>query len=390
MNVPLVSAVMPCLNEEDTLGLCISKAIGCFRGLGIEGQVVVADNGSTDRSVEIAEQLGAKVVHQPVKGYGAALMAGIEAADGEIIVIGDSDDSYDWSNIGPFILRIQEDYDLVMGNRFKGGIEQGAMPPLHRYLGNPVLSLFARVVCHAPVGDFHCGMRAFTKTAYRQMGLMTLGMEFASEMVINAARNDLRITEIPIKLFPDKRSHPPHLRSFRDGWRHLRFMMTYAPDHLFAIPGALMLIFGLALQVILVGGPTRAFGFPLGIHFLALGSLLTLAGYNVLNLGILGKVIVGIKHPKLKSRVASWIIKRFSLERLLLIGGLLALGGVVADFLILSTWVRHIGESLEETVHPAFVASTAIVLGLNVMLSAFLLELLLNEERSHHSSGLRS
>lgn len=390
MNVPLVSAVMPCLNEEDTLGLCISKAIRCFRELGIEGQVIVADNGSTDRSVEIAEQLGAKVVHQPVKGYGAALMAGIEAADGEIIVIGDSDDSYDWSNIGPFILRIQEGYDLVMGNRFKGGIEQGAMPPLHRYLGNPVLSLIARVVCRAPVGDFHCGMRAFTKTAYRQMGLMTLGMEFASEMVINAARNGLRITEIPIRLFPDKRSHPPHLRSFRDGWRHLRFMMTYAPDHLFAIPGALMLIFGLALQVILVGGPTRAFGFPLGIHFLALGSLLTLAGYNVLNLGILGKVIVGIKHPKLKSRVASWIIKRFSLERLLLIGGLLALGGVVADFLILSTWVRHIGESLEETVHPAFVASTAIVLGLNVMLSAFLLELLLNEERSHHSSGLRS
>lgn len=390
MNVPLVSAVMPCLNEEDALGLCISKAIRCFRELGIEGQVIVADNGSTDRSVEIAEQLGAKVVHQPVKGYGAALMAGIEAADGEIIVIGDSDDSYDWSNIGPFILRIQEGYDLVMGNRFKGGIEQGAMPPLHRYLGNPVLSLIARVVCRAPVGDFHCGMRAFTKTAYRQMGLMTLGMEFASEMVINAARNGLRITEIPIRLFPDKRSHPPHLRSFRDGWRHLRFMMTYAPDHLFAIPGALMLIFGLALQVILVGGPTRAFGFPLGIHFLALGSLLTLAGYNVLNLGILGKVIVGIKHPKLKSRVASWIIKRFSLERLLLIGGLLALGGVVADFLILSTWVRHIGESLEETVHPAFVASTAIVLGLNVMLSAFLLELLLNEERSHHSSGLRS
>lgn len=390
MNVPLVSAVMPCLNEEDTLGLCISKAIRCFRELGIEGQVVVADNGSTDRSVEIAEQLGAKVVRQPVKGYGAALMAGIEAADGEIIVIGDSDDSYDWSNIGPFILRIQEGYDLVMGNRFKGGIEQGAMPPLHRYLGNPVLSLVARVVCRAPVGDFHCGMRAFTKTAYRQMGLMTLGMEFASEMVINAARNGLRITEIPIRLFPDKRSRPPHLRSFRDGWRHLRFMMTYAPDHIFVIPGALMLIFGLALQVILVGGPMRIFGFPLGIHFLALGSLLTLAGYNVLNLGILGKVIVGIKHPKLKSRVASWIIKRFSLERLLLIGGLLALGGIVADFLILSTWVRHIGESLEETVHPAFVASTAIVLGLNVMLSAFLLELLLNEERSHHSSGLRS
>lgn len=383
MNAPLVTAVMPCLNEGETLDLCISKAIGCFQTLGIEGQIVVADNGSTDRSVEIARQLGAKVVHQPVKGYGAALMAGIEAADGEIIVIGDSDDSYDWSNIGPFILRIQEGYDLVMGNRFKGGIEQGAMPPLHRYLGNPVLSLAARVVSHAPVGDFHCGMRAFTKTAYRQMGLMTLGMEFASEMVINAARNGLRITEIPIKLFPDKRSHSPHLRSFSDGWRHLRFIMTYAPDHLFAIPGAFMLILGLALQLVLINGPAHLFGFYLGIHFLALGSLLTLGGYNVLNLGILGKVIVTLKHPKLKGHIASWFIERFSLENWLILGGLLTLGGLATDTVIFVDWMHRIGEPMEETVHLAFVASTMIVLGLNVMLNAFLLNLLLSEDRPH-------
>lgn len=375
---------MPCLNEEETLGLCISKAISCFRELGIAGQVVVADNGSTDRSVEIAEQLGAKVVHQPVRGYGAALMAGIEAADGEIIVIGDSDDSYDWNDIGPFILRIQEDYDLVMGNRFKGGIEQGAMPPLHRYLGNPVLSTIARVVCRAPVGDFHCGMRAFTKTAYRQMGLMTKGMEFASEMVFNAARNGLRITEIPIKLFPDKRSHPPHLRSFRDGWRHLRFIMTYAPDHLFLIPGTLMLILGLALQLALASGPVHFLGFSLGIHFLALGSLLTLGGYNVLNLGILGKVIVALKHPGLKSRIASWFMEGFSLEGWLILGGLITLGGLAVDMIIFFDWMRRIGEPLEETVHLAFVASTAIVLGLNVMLSSFLLNLLLSEDRPHH------
>lgn len=375
---------MPCLNEGETLGLCISKATECFRRLGINGQVVVADNGSTDRSVEIAEQLGAKVVHQPVKGYGAALMAGIEAADGEIIVIGDSDDSYDWSDIGPFILRIQEGHDLVMGNRFKGGIEQGAMPPLHRYLGNPVLSLIARVVCRAPVGDFHCGMRAFTKAAYRQMGLMTLGMEFASEMVVNAARNGLRITEIPIRLFPDKRSRPPHLRSFRDGWRHLRFMMTYAPDHIFAIPGALMLILGLGLQLALVNGPVHIFGFSLGIHFLALGSLLTLGGYNVLNLGILGKVIVTLKHPKLESRIASWFMAGFSLEGWLILGGLLTLGGLATDMVIFFDWMRRIGEPMEGTVHLAFVASTTIVLGLNIMLSSFLLNLLLSEDWHHH------
>lgn len=384
MITPLVSAVMPCLNEEETLGLCISKAMQCFQALGIHGQVVVADNGSTDRSVEIAVRLGAKVVHQSVKGYGAALMAGIAAAEGDIIVIGDSDDSYDWSDIGPFIHRIQSGHDLVMGNRFKGGIEPGAMPPLHQYLGNPVLSFIARAVCRAPVGDFHCGMRAFTQTAYRQMALVTTGMEFASEMVINAARNGLRITEIPIRLFPDKRSRPPHLRSFRDGWRHLRFMMTYAPDHIFVIPGALMLFLGLLLQLALVGGPIQLFGLSLGIHFLALGSLLTLAGYNVLNLGVLGKMIVAHKHPKLVSQTTSWFTQHFSLEAWLISGGLLTLGGLTVDAIIFFDWLGRIGEAMEGTVHLAFVASTTVVLGLNIMFSAFLLNLLLSEDRLHH------
>jgi glycosyltransferase involved in cell wall biosynthesis len=311
MDKPVVSAVMPCLNEEETLAVCITKAQRSFAKLGLVGQVVVADNGSTDRSVELAAALGAKVVHQPIKGYGAALTAGIEAADGEIIVIGDSDDSYDWENIGPFVRGIQQGSDLVMGNRFKGGIESGAMPFLHRYLGNPVLSLIARLASRAPVGDFHCGMRAFTKNAFRQMQLSTTGMEFASEMVINAARNRLRITEVPIRLYRDKRSRPPHLRSFRDGWRHLRFIMTYAPDYVFLLPGAAMLAVGLCLQLLLIGGPVRIVGFPLGIHFLALGSLLTLAGYNVLNLGVLGKIAVALKHPRLGSRVVSWISRRF-------------------------------------------------------------------------------
>lgn len=383
MNRILVSAVMPCLNEEETLGICISKALKCFGELGIEGQVVVTDNGSTDRSVEIARQFGAKVVHQPTRGYGAALMAGIEAADGEIIVMGDADDSYDWGNIGPFVRRIQEGCDLVMGNRFRGGIEPGAMPPLHRYLGNPVLSFIARLACHAPVGDFHCGMRAFTKAAYRKMNLGTVGMEFASEMVISAARNNLRIDEIPIRLYPDKRSRPPHLRSFRDGWRHLRFIMTYAPDHLFLLPGALMLAIGLGLQALLAGGPVTFLGFHLGIHFLALGGLLTLAGYNVLNLGLLGKLIVKLKHPGLESRIASWLMNRFTLEAGLIGGGLLALGGFVADAAILLEWMRHFGEPREETVHLAFVASIAIGLGINVMFSSFLVNLLLSEERAH-------
>jgi hypothetical protein len=379
---PEVSAVMPCLNEEETLEICISKALACFRRLGVAGQVVVADNGSTDHSVEIARRLGAKVVHEHRRGYGAALMAGIEAADGDVVVMGDADDSYDWSAMGPLIEKVREGYDLVMGNRFRGGIAPGAMPALHRYFGNPVLSFLARVVCGAPVGDFHCGMRAFTKKAYGEMDLSTPGMEFASEMVMNAARNRLRIAEIPVTLHPDKRSRPPHLRSFRDGWRHLRFLMTYAPTHLFLIPGGLALVCGLALQALLASGPTTLFGMPVGIHFLALGGLLTLAGYNVLNLGMLGKVIVAQKHPRMASRTLAWLRRWFRLEWALLVGGLLALGGFITDALILYRWLHQIGEPMQQTVHLAFVASAAIVLGLNVVFSAFLVNLVISEDAS--------
>lgn len=380
MTRPDVTAVMPCLNEEETLGICITKALKSFRELGIEGQVVVADNGSTDHSVEIAESLGAKVVCQNIRGYGAALKAGIEAADSDIIVIGDADDSYDWGNIGPFIQRIHQGYDLVMGNRFKGGIEPGAMPPLHRYLGNPILSFLARTVCRAPVGDFHCGMRAFTKAAYEQMKLATTGMEFASEMVFNAARNGLRIAEIPIHLYPDKRSRPPHLRSFRDGWRHLRFIMTYAPDQIFLVPGGLAMALGILLLALLAAGPVELFGMHMGIHFLALGGLLTLAGYNVLSFGVVGKVIVSHKHPRLQSPFTHWLRRHFSLEALLALGGVLALSGFAVDAAIFWRWLGQIGQPLEQTVHPAFAASTTFVLGLNVMHSAFLLNLFLKEE----------
>ena len=252
-----VSAVMPCLNEEETLGICVEKAFRCFHEIGVDGEVVVADNGSTDRSVEIAQKLGARLIHQKVKGYGAALMAGIQAAKGDIIVMADADDSYDWSSMGPFIEKIEEGYDLVMGNRFKGEIKAGAMPFLHRYLGNPVLSIVARIFYRVPVGDFHCGMRAFTKGAYEEMRLRTTGMEFATEMVANSARRGLRIAEIPTVLYPDKRTRPPHLRSFRDGWRHLRFIMTYAPNYLYMIPGAFFFILGVALQLSLIRGAVR-------------------------------------------------------------------------------------------------------------------------------------
>ena len=210
--------------------------------------------------------------------------------------MGDADDSYDWSAIEPFVRKIQEGYDLVMGNRFAGGIMPGAMPPLHRYLGNPVLSWVARRSFGVPIRDFHCGMRAFTRQAFEKMMLQTPGMEFATEMVANAAHQGLRIGEIPIVLHPDKRGRPPHLRSFRDGWRHLRFILTYAPDYTFLAPGILMLLAGLVLQAVLVMGPVTIGGLYLGIHFLALGCLLALAGFNIFNLGVFAKTLLAQRY----------------------------------------------------------------------------------------------
>ncbi len=377
-----VSAVMPCLNEEGTLGICVEKAFGCFDEIGVDGEVVVADNGSTDRSAEIAGNLGARVIHQKVKGYGAALMAGIQAAEGDIIVVADADDSYDWSAMGSFVEKIEEGYDLVMGNRFKGGIKEGAMPFLHRYLGNPVLSTIAKVFYRAPIGDFHCGMRAFTKEAFEEMMLRTTGMEFATEMVANSANRGLRITEIPTVLYPDKRTRPPHLRSFRDGWRHLRFILTYAPNYLYMIPGVLFFILGMALQLALITGPVHPFGFYMGIHFLALGSLLSLVGFNVVNLGVLAKVIVAHQHKNFKDGLLKWILNYFTLEVGLVAGAVLVLAGGAVDAGLLWRWLT-VGGAMVDTVHLAFVATSAIALGGNIIFSSFLLNMFIVEEKEN-------
>ena len=374
-----VSAVIPCLNEEETLALCVRKAQDAFIKLGIVGEVVVADNGSTDRSVEIAESLGARVVNAPEKGYGAALKAGIEGARGEVVVMGDADDSYDWGCIGDFVGKVREGNDLVMGNRFRGGIEPGAMPLHHRYLGNPVLSFIARGVSRAPIGDFHCGMRAFTRESYPKMKLQTSGMEFASEMVISAARNGLKIAEIPTKLYPDKRNRPPHLRSWRDGWRHLKFILSYAPDHLLLAPALLMFLPGLLLMLLLARGPQTVGGFTMGVHFLALACLMAMLGWNVLMLWLLGKRVVMRKHPRLaQTKVGAWV-SALSLEKQL-IGGLGLFGlGFVIDGVILLHWLQNMGASMENTVHPAFVATSAMEMGLTLMFNAFILNLLSSE-----------
>jgi hypothetical protein len=381
---------MPCLNEERTLATCIQKAQACFRALDIEGEVVVADNGSVDRSVEIARQLGARVVHESVKGYGAALTAGINAAQAEIIVMADADDSYDWQGMGPFVAKIREGYDLVMGNRFRGRIEPGAMPPLNRYLGNPVLSGLARFIHRAPIGDFHCGMRAFTKQGFERLRLRTSGMEFATEMVVSAARVGLRIAEVPATLQRDGRDRPPHLRPFRDGWRHLRFIVTYAPNYLYLGPGTLMMLLGLVLVGALARGPITVFDQYVGIHFLALGCLLTLAGFNVIHLGVLAKVIAASQLPTAAdSRIQRWALRAFTLETGLIVGVLLILGGLVVDAAILWKWLSDFGQPQEDTVHTVFVASLAIVLGLNTVCSSFLLNMFMGYQREQLESRAR-
>ncbi len=257
-----LSIVMPCLNEAETVGVCVEKALRFLEKGAVDGEVIVADNGSTDGSVEIARRAGARVIHVPEKGYGNALMGGIRAARGRYIIMGDSDDSYDFLHLEGFLEKLREGYDLVMGNRFKGGIAPGAMPFLHRWLGNPVLSGIGRLLFRSPCGDFHCGLRGFSKSAAEKMRLQTPGMEFASEMVVKASLLGMRVAEVPTTLSKAGRSRLPHLRSWRDGWRHLRFLLLFSPRWLFWLPGLGLMGLGGGLGTALTLSPVRL----LGVH----------------------------------------------------------------------------------------------------------------------------
>jgi hypothetical protein len=377
LGVPLVSAIIPCLNEERTLGICIRKAFDVFAKRGIRGEVVVGDNGSSDRSVEIAESLGARVVYQRVRGYGAAISAAAEAARGKYLIMADADDSYDWSGLGAFIDALEDGADLVMGDRFAGGIEPGAMPPLHRYLGNPVLSTIARWLHRSPIHDFHCGMRGFTREAFRKIGARSPGMEFASEMIINAHRAGLVIREVPIKLYPDKRGRPPHLRSFRDGWRHLRLIIAHAPDTMYLIPGMTLLAIGVVGLAVLAAGPVRIGGWYFGIHFVALSAMATLIGLLAVLFGMLAKVAIAIYHPVHRGRIVPWLMRGRPLEWLVFCGGVLATAGFVADVLLALHWI-FVGGPMEQSVHLTFAVTTACVAGMSMVLSGFVLKLLLD------------
>ncbi|HET6882213.1 MAG TPA: glycosyltransferase family 2 protein [Pirellulales bacterium] len=285
-----VSIVMPCLNEAETLERCIRKAQRAIVHHNLRAEIIIADNGSTDGSQQIAERLGARVVAVKEKGYGSALRGGIEAARGRYVVMGDSDDSYDFASIYPFIEKLRAGYDLVMGNRFQGGILPGAMPWKHRWLGNPVLTGIGRLFFHCPAGDFHCGLRGFSKAAYQRMELQTTGMEFASEMVIKSTLKGLAIAEVPTMLHKDGRSRPPHLRSWRDGWRHLRFMLLFSPRWMFLWPGAACLIVGLLASAWLMRAPISLAGVGFDIHSLLIAGFLALIGYQLLIFGLFTKI----------------------------------------------------------------------------------------------------
>lgn len=263
-----LTILMPCLNEAETLATCIEKAQGWIRRAGIDAEVLIADNGSTDGSQDIARAHGARVVDVAARGYGSALFHGSQAARGAWIIMGDADDSYDFSALDAFVAKLREGYDLVMGNRFAGGIAPGAMPWKNRYIGNPVLTWIGRVLFKCPASDFHCGLRGFTKQAFERMDLRTTGMEYASEMVIKATLFGMRVCEVPTTLAKDGRSRPPHLKPWRDGWRHLRFMLLFSPRWLFVIPGALLALPSLLLYALLIGGPLRLGGVVLDIHTL--------------------------------------------------------------------------------------------------------------------------
>jgi glycosyltransferase involved in cell wall biosynthesis len=315
-----VSVVMPCLNEEATVGTCIRKAKETMENANIQGEIVISDNGSTDRSVEISESLGARVVHQPEKGYGNAYIKGLSEAKGRYIVMADSDDSYDLTDLERFIQPLRQGYDIVMGSRLKGEIKPGAMPGMHRF-GNPILSGILNLIYRTGMSDAHCGMRAFTREALKKMHLQTAGMEFASEMVIKATKARLKMTEIPITLHPDGRTRPPHLRTFRDGWRHLRFILMYSPRHLFGISGTLISLVGVALLILYF---TESIGFSSGI----LGGILTLSGWAITRFGFYARAHqFTLEFPDWDLALQRFF-KRFSLEKSLILGLIRTLIGI--------------------------------------------------------------
>ena len=375
---PELSIVMPCLNEAETLATCIRKAQKALKDLNVAGEVIVADNGSTDGSPEIAAALDARVIQVAEKGYGSALLGGIKAARGRSVIMGDADDSYDFSNIGPFLDKLRDGYDLVMGNRFKGGIERNAMPRLHRYVGNPVLTGIGRLFFSSPCGDFHCGLRGFSKTAIQSLDLRTRGMEFASEMVVKASLHGLRITEVPTTLSVDGRNRPPHLRSWRDGWRHLRFLLLYSPRWLFLYPGLLLMIIGAAVSGWLLVGPRVVDGITLDVHTFLYAAMAVIIGYQTVIFAVFTKVFAITEGLLPEDPRLTMLFRHIKLETGIMAGTLLLAAGLGLSLYALSFWSATSFGPLDpaRTSRLVIPAITLIALGLQTVLSSFFLSIL--------------
>lgn len=370
-----LSILMPCLDEAETLETCIRKAQGFLERTGIAGEVLVADNGSTDGSREIARRCGATVVEIPERGYGAALIGGIAAARGTYVIMGDADDSYDFESLDAYVEQLRAGYDLVMGDRFAGGIEPGAMPPLHRYLGNPVLSFLGRRFFRSDIADFHCGLRGFRRASILALDLQSPGMEFASEMVVKSTLADLRITQVPTTLSKDGRSRPPHLRSWRDGWRHLRFLLLFSPRWLFFYPGVALLGFGVVVGLALALGPITLGSVTFDVSTMAVVSSFAIVGYQSMWFAVLSKsfaVREGLLPPDERMERFE---RRLPLERALalaLVAVLAGLGGLLVAAIRWDFAPQDARESLRLVVP----CSLLTVLGVQTALSSMLLSVL--------------
>jgi hypothetical protein len=371
-----LSVVMPCLNEAETLATCITKARTSLESLGVDGEIVVADNGSTDGSQDIATSLGARVVPVAERGYGAALRAGIAAAEGRFVIMADADDSYALDDLGPFLEALRGGADLVMGNRFAGGIEPGAMPALHRYLGNPVLSWVGRLFFRVPINDFHCGMRGFSRDRVLSLGLTTTGMEFASEMVVRAAIGGLTITEVPTTLKPDGRSREPHLRTWRDGWRHLRFLLAFSPRWLFLYPAVFLIVVGTAVFARLAVGPVTIGSVTFDIQTMIAAATAIIVGLQAAGLAMVSRAYASSLRLLPRSPRVERILDRFTLEWGLIAGFAMSVAGVASFVIAVVNWGgTDFGRLTTTDMRLPLVGMLLIVAASQVVLVSFLLSL---------------
>ena len=387
-----LTVVMPCLNEAETVATCVTKAVRCMAENGIDGEVVVADNGSTDGSQQLATDAGARVVPVAEKGYGNALMGGIIAARGEYVIMGDADDSYDFTNLVPFVEELRKGADLVMGNRFRGGIDPGAMPPLHKYLGNPVLSFIGRLFFPSEIKDFHCGLRGFRRDSALALNLQATGMEFASEMVVKATLWKQNVKEVPTTLKKDGRSRPPHLRSWRDGWRHLRFLLLFSPRWLFFFPGLALLLLGLVVGGAVTAGPISVGAVTFDVDTLVAAGAAVVIGFQLMLFWLFTQVYAGSEGFLPEEPSVQRLLGKLSLERGLILGVIVGLAGLTGLVFSLTYWQANKFGALnyEHALRLVVPSATALVLSCQLIFGAFFLSILGIKQTRHTPIGARA